>query len=70
MSARSLSPTERELIAATAAAGVVGLLPGTLRAWARDDSIRPFSANIPQVEITKLCQRICRDPVSGPRDDR
>ncbi|TGQ50084.1 hypothetical protein EN836_30720 [Mesorhizobium sp. M1C.F.Ca.ET.193.01.1.1] len=39
MSARSLSPTERELLASTAAAGVVGLLPGTLRAWARDDSI-------------------------------
>ena len=40
MSAPSLSPTRRELLAATAAAGAVGMLPGTLLAAVGDDSIR------------------------------
>ena len=58
MSAISLSPTRRELLAATVAAGAVSMLPGTLRAAAGDNSIHPFTANIPQEEITELRRRI------------
>ena len=58
MSAKSLSPTRRELLAATAAAGAVSMLPGTLRAAAGDNSIHPFTANIPPEEITELRRRI------------
>ncbi|MGX5802464.1 hypothetical protein ACWGS9_14570 [Bradyrhizobium sp. Arg314] len=39
MPTKRLSQTERELLAATAIAGVVGALPGTVEAWARDESI-------------------------------
>ncbi|TIL71569.1 MAG: epoxide hydrolase [Mesorhizobium sp.] len=56
MSARSL--TRREILVATAAAGAVGLLPGTLNAAATSSSIRPFTVNIPQEEIDELRRRI------------
>ena len=59
MSALSLSPTRRELLAVTAAAGAISLLPGTLRAAAAGgDAIRPFAVNIPQDEIDELRRRI------------
>jgi pimeloyl-ACP methyl ester carboxylesterase len=59
MSEISLSPTRRELLAATAAAGVVSLLPGTLRAAAGGDaSIRPFTVSFPQEEIAELRRRV------------
>ena len=58
MSALSLSPTRRELLAATAAAAAISLLPGALRAAGAGDSIRPFTVNIPQEEITELRRRI------------
>jgi len=58
MSALSLSPTRRELLAVTAAAGAISLLPGTLRAAAGGDAIRPFTVNIPQDEIDELRRRI------------
>ena len=48
MSASSLSPARRELIAATAAAGAISLFPGTLQAVAADESIRPFRINFPE----------------------
>jgi pimeloyl-ACP methyl ester carboxylesterase len=54
----SLSPTRRDLLAATAAAGAISMLPGTLRATAGDQSIRPFTASIPQDEIDELRRRI------------
>ena len=53
-----LSPTRRELLAATAAASVVGLLPGVLRAAPGGEAIRPFTINIPQDEIDELRRRI------------
>lgn len=40
MPTRSLSPAEREFIAAMASAGIVGALPGTLEAWTHEDSTR------------------------------
>jgi pimeloyl-ACP methyl ester carboxylesterase len=58
MPAISLSLTRRELLAATAAVGAIGLFPGALRAAGAGDSIRPFTVNIPQEEITELRQRI------------
>src|SRR5262249_41586109 len=54
----SLSPTRRDLLAATAAAGAIGVLPGTLRSAAAGDAIRPFTVSIPQEEITELRRRI------------
>src|SRR5262249_28861982 len=58
MSARSLSPTRRELFAGTAAAGTISMLPRTLLAAAGGDSIHPFTVNIPQEDITELRRRI------------
>ena len=58
MSAISLSPNRRELLAATAAAAAISMLPGSLRAGTGGDSIRPFTANIPQEDITELRRRI------------
>lgn len=58
MSALSILPTRRELLAATAAVGTLTLLPGALRAAGASDSIRPFTVDIPQEEITELRQRI------------
>jgi pimeloyl-ACP methyl ester carboxylesterase len=58
MSSVSLSPTRRELLAATAAAGAIGMLPGTLHAAAAGDPIRPFAINIAQEEIDDLRRRI------------
>ena len=58
MSAISLSPTRRELLAATAAAAAISMLPGTLRAAAEDVSIRPFTVNFPAEKITELRRRI------------
>ena len=58
MSAGSLSPTRRELLAATSAVSAISMLPGTLRAAAGDASIRPFTVSISQDEITDLRRRI------------
>ena len=58
MSALSLSPTRRDLLAATAAAAAIGMLPGTLRAAARGQSIRPFTFSFPQEKLTELRRRI------------
>ena len=68
MPAISLSPTRRELLAATAAVGAIGLLPGALRAAGAGDSIRPFTVNIPQEEITELRQRIAATQWPDPRN--
>ena len=54
----SLTPTRRELLAATAAAGALSLLAGKLRAAAGDDAIRRFTVDIPQAEIDELRRRI------------
>ena len=53
-----ISPTRRELLAATTAAVALSLLPGALRAAAGEGSIRPFTVNIPEDEITELRRRI------------
>ena len=50
MSAISLSPTRRELLAATAAIGAINMLPGALHAATGGDSIRPFTISFPAEE--------------------
>ena len=58
MSGISMSPTRRELLAASAAAGAISMLPETLRASTTGDSIQPFSVNFPQDDLTDLRRRI------------
>ncbi|WP_378950076.1 epoxide hydrolase family protein [Mesorhizobium sp. ANAO-SY3R2] len=58
MSAASLSPTRRELLAAAATAGAISLVPGALREALADKAIRPFTVNVPQAEIDELRRRI------------
>ena len=58
MSGISMSPTRRELLAASAAAGAISMLPETLRASTAGDSIQPFSVNFPQDHLTDLRRRI------------
>ena len=52
------SPTRRALLAASAAAGVVSLLPNALAAAADDNAVRPFKVNIPPEALTDLRRRI------------
>ncbi|EJB06059.1 putative hydrolase or acyltransferase of alpha/beta superfamily [Rhizobium leguminosarum bv. trifolii WSM597] len=52
------TPTRRQLLAATAAAGVISLLPRTLRAAVPSDTIRPFRADIPDEQLADLRRRI------------
>jgi pimeloyl-ACP methyl ester carboxylesterase len=54
----SLAPTRRELLAATAVAGAISLLPRTLRAAVGSDAIRPFRPDIPDEKLVVLRQRI------------
>src|SRR5262245_9587831 len=58
MSAKSLSPTRRELLLATAAAGAMGVLPATLTVAATNDAIRPFDINIPESALVDLRRRV------------
>ncbi|MDW6024284.1 epoxide hydrolase [Mesorhizobium sp. BAC0120] len=58
MSATSLSPTRRELLVATAAVGVVGMLSGTQSIAAGSDQMRPFSVSFPQSDLDDLRRRV------------
>ena len=59
MSAESLSPTRRDLLAASAAAGAVSVLPAQMASGAGgENAIRPFRINIPEAELTELRRRI------------
>ena len=52
------SPTRREMLAATAAAGAISMLPGTLHAASGGDAIRPFTVNFPQSDLDELRRRV------------
>ncbi|PDT28135.1 multidrug MFS transporter [Rhizobium sp. L9] len=54
----SLSPTRRELLAATAAAGAISLIAGVPGAWANGEEIRPFSVSFPQDQLDDLRRRV------------
>ncbi|UVC11181.1 alpha/beta fold hydrolase [Rhizobium sp. TH2] len=58
MSSTSLSPTRRQLLAATATVGAASLLPKTLLGATNRDAVRPFIINIPGEELTELRRRI------------
>ena len=58
MSPTSLFPTRREILAATAAAGALSLLPGTLAAAADDAAIRPFTISFPDKDLDDLRRRV------------
>ena len=59
MSAESLSPTRRDLLAASAAAGAVSVLPAQMASGAGgENAIRPFRVNVPEAELTELRGRI------------
>jgi pimeloyl-ACP methyl ester carboxylesterase len=58
MSTPSSSFTRRDFIAISAAAGAVGMLPGTLRAAAGDVAVRPFSITVPEEAIVDLRRRV------------
>jgi pimeloyl-ACP methyl ester carboxylesterase len=53
-----LSPTRREVLAATTAAGALSLLSGKLRAATGGDEVRPFTVNIPQAELDELRRHV------------
>jgi pimeloyl-ACP methyl ester carboxylesterase len=58
MPVTSLSPTRRDLLAASAAAAAIGLLPATPRAEAKAGAIRPFHINVPEEAIVDLRRRL------------
>jgi len=70
MSARL--PTRRDVLATSAAAAAIGLLPGQFAAAADDNTIRPFKVNVPAEVIADLRQRIAatRWPDRETVDDR
>jgi pimeloyl-ACP methyl ester carboxylesterase len=58
-SSTSVSPIMHEPLFAVAAAGVGGVLPGSLRAaTVASHSVRPFAVHIPEADIAELRQRI------------
>lgn len=56
--ATALSPTRRELLAATAATAALSILPKPVRAATGGDAIRPFKCAIPQKEVDELRRRV------------
>ncbi|PZM08590.1 epoxide hydrolase family protein [Rhizobium tubonense] len=58
MTDTSLSPTRRELLAATVIGSAISLLPGGAWAAARPEEIRPFKVRIPQDQLKDLHRRI------------
>ncbi|MDI5924737.1 epoxide hydrolase family protein [Rhizobium leguminosarum] len=52
------TPTRRELLAATAAAGAIGMLGGTRSAEANGDGLIPFSVNFPEDQLDDLRRRV------------
>ncbi len=58
MSVISQSFTRRYLLAASAAAGAITLLPETLHAASEDAAVRPFRFNAPEEALTDLRRRI------------
>ena len=54
----SSSPSRRSVLAASAAAGALGLLPAERRAAAGDNAIRPFRINVPEEDLVDLRRRI------------
>src|SRR5215216_2468399 len=58
MSEPSSLPNRRELLAASAAAGALNVLPVCVAKAAESEPIRPFRVNIPEEELVDLRRRI------------
>ena len=58
MSTPSSSPTRRDLLALSAAAGAASLLPASVGAATGGDAIRPFSINVPEEALVDLRRRL------------
>ncbi len=58
MSAISSSPTRRSLLAMSAAAGALNLLPAHLAAAVDSNAIRPFHVNVPEADLVDLRRRV------------
>jgi pimeloyl-ACP methyl ester carboxylesterase len=56
MSARL--PSRRDILATSAAAAAIALLPGPFVAAADDNTIRPFRVNVPEADLVDLRRRI------------
>jgi len=52
------TPTRRELLAATAAAGAMSMLAGTRSAEANGDGLSPFNVNFPEEALDDLRRRV------------
>jgi pimeloyl-ACP methyl ester carboxylesterase len=52
------SPTRRDVLATSAAAGAVSLLPESPAGAADDNAIRPFRINVPEAKLVDLRRRI------------
>lgn len=58
MPSTPFSPGRRHLLAASAAASAMGLIPGSVFAATGDSTIRPFKAKVPQSDLDDLRRRI------------
>jgi pimeloyl-ACP methyl ester carboxylesterase len=58
MSAISSSPTRRTLLAVSAAAGALSLLPNYVAAATEGNAIRPFHVNVPEEQLVDLRRRV------------
>jgi pimeloyl-ACP methyl ester carboxylesterase len=58
MSTPSSSPTRRDFLALSAAAGAAGMIPASVRAATGGESMRPFSFNAPEEAIVDLRRRL------------
>jgi len=54
----AILPTRRDVLATSAAAAAIGLLPGQSAVAADDNTIRPFKVNIPEEALVDLRRRI------------
>ncbi|MEA1672665.1 epoxide hydrolase [Nitrospirillum sp. BR 11163] len=50
--------TRRHFLAATAAAGAIGTLPGAVRAATGDEAIRPFKVQVPEEALAEMKRRV------------
>ena len=58
MSSIPFSPRRRHVLAASVAAGAMGLIPGTLFAATGTGKVRPFKVNVPDADLADLRRRI------------
>jgi hypothetical protein len=58
MSTPSSSPTRRDLLVLSAAAGAASLIPASVGAATGGDAIRPFSINVPEEALVDLRRRL------------